>query len=105
MFKWLVNTYMKDYIDELVDQRLKDKMFERYYEHKGQELKDRIEKLRRSFHTQTSGVQENKPTQVLSSANVRRSDSQSQLPSETSKAKLKNAEMDDLRAKLTGKKK
>lgn len=106
MFRWLVNTYMKNHIDELVDQRLKERMFERYYEHKGQELRQRIAKVRKDLHSQAQGVQEDKPTEVLSSSDIRRSESKPSVLPKTSQADLDRAnEMNALRAKLTGKKK
>ena len=40
---------MKDLVDELVDKRFKEQMFERYYKHKEQSLKTRIERLRRQY--------------------------------------------------------
>ena len=105
MFKWLVNTYMKHYINELVDERLKNRMFEKYYESKQQELKDRIAKVRQSFYSQTQGIQEDKQTEVLSSGDIRRGEKKSRVPSETDQASLKrNNELNDIKAKLMGKK-
>jgi len=106
MFKWLVNAYMKTHINELVDQRLNEKMFERYYEQRQTELRQRIETVRKSIHTQTSGIQKNQQTQLLSSSNVQTRGNEPIVPPEADQAKLnKTKELADIKAKLMGKKK
>jgi len=110
MIKWLVETFLKKHIDELVDSRIKEQMFERYYAEKANDLHERIQKLRRSIGTQAHRVPEGNTKFVQSSSVLEVSgSSESELLSTPSEAKIEKqqraAELDDLRAKLLGKKK
>lgn len=111
MIKWLVETFLKKHIDELVDRRFKEQMFERYYAKKANDLHERIQKLRQSVNvSQAYGVQEDHETKVQSSSVLEVSrQTESKLEPASSEAKLesqqRNSELDDLRAKLMGKKK
>ena len=111
MIKWLVETFLKKHIDELVDKRFKEQMFERYYAKKANDLHERIQKLRQSVNvSQAYGVQEDHETKVQSNSVLEVSrQTESKLEPASSEAKLesqqRNSELDDLRAKLMGKKK
>lgn len=111
MIKWLVETFLKKHIDELVDRRFKEQMFERYYAKKANDLHERIQKLRRSVDaSQAQGFQEDYEEPVQSSSVLEVSGrTKSELASPPSEAELekqqRSAELDDLRAKLLGKKK
>jgi len=111
MIKWLVETFFKEQINELVDKRFKEQMFERYYAKKANDLHERIQKLRQSVNvSQAYGVQEDHETKVQSNSVLEVSrQTESKLEPASSEAKLesqqRNSELDDLRAKLMGKKK
>jgi len=121
MLKWILERLLKDYVDELVDKRFKEKMYERYYETKQQELRERIQRLRRSISSPTQRVQtetkrEEKPSSVLEvprseEPRVRKKNNKKvdnrdwfeDTMKEVKKARAKREEMDKLKAKLTGK--
>jgi len=121
MLKWILERLLKDYVDELVDKRFKEKMYERYYETKQQELRERIQRLRRSISSPTQRVQtetkrEEKPSSVLEvprseEPRVRKKNNKKvdnrdwfeDTMKEVEKARAKREEMDKLKAKLTGK--
>jgi len=111
MIKWLVETFLKKHIDELVDRRFKEQMFERYYAKKTNDLHERIQKLRRSVDaSQAQGFSEDYEESVQSSSVLEVSgQTESELLSTPSEAEIekqqRSAELDDLRAKLLGKKK
>ena len=106
MLQWFVDKYLKQYIDELVDQRFNAKVYEKYYEGRQKELRQRIETVRKSIHTQTSGIQKNQQTQLLSSSNVQTRGNEPIVLPEADQAKLnKTKELADIKAKLMGKKK
>jgi len=111
MIKWLVETFLKKHIDELVDRRFKEQMFERYYAKKANDLHERIQKLRRSVDaSQAQGFSEDYEESVQSSSVLEVSgQTESELLSTPSEAEIekqqRSAELDDLRAKLMGKKK
>ena len=125
---------MKDLVDELVDKRFKEQMFERYYKHKEQSLKTRIERLRRQYghgvspprvqtqeaevEEESSGVldvsgptefefQEPKSVQAKTKRRGMTAEQQkdwfNEIQKDIEKARRKR-EMDDIKAKLTGKK-
>jgi hypothetical protein len=121
MLKWILKRLLKDYVDELVDKRFKEKMYERYYETKQQELRERIQRLRRSISSPTQRVQtetkrKEKPSSVLEvprseeprvrktiNKKVDNSNWYEDTMKEVEKARAKREEMDKLKAKLTGK--
>jgi len=121
MLKWILERLLKDYVDELVDKRFKEKMYERYYETKQQELRERIQRQRRSISSPTQRVQtetkrEEKPSSVLEvprseEPRVRKKNNKKvdnrdwfeDTMKEVEKARAKREEMDKLKAKLTGK--
>jgi|SaaInlV_120m_DNA_3_1039746.scaffolds.fasta_scaffold10931_2 hypothetical protein len=103
MLQWFVDKYLKQYIDELVDQRFNAKVYEKYYEGRQKELRQRINNIRRGLHSQTQGVHEAESTKVLSSSGVRRrSDEPNVSPPPNQAAIAKAAEMDAMRKKLRG---
>jgi len=111
MIKWLVETFLKKHIDELVDRQFKEQMFERYYAKKANDLHERIQKLRRSVDaSQAQGFSEDYEESVQSSSVLEVSgQTESELLSTPSEAEIekqqRSAELDDLRSKLLGKKK
>ena len=119
--RWLA-LLLKPYIEELVDQRFKEKMYERYYESKQNDLQERIQRLRRSISSPTQRVQteikrEEEPSGVLEvpgpeeprvrKKNVKRKIDNSNWYEDTmaeiEKARKKREEMDALKKKLTAK--
>lgn len=122
MLKWILTILLKDYVDELVDKRFKEKMYERYYETRQQQLRERIERLRKNLHspiqrkTQNS-KREEEPSSVLevprhpeprvrkkANKKVDNSNWYEDTMKEVEKARAKREEMDKLKAKLGGKK-
>jgi ADP-ribosylglycohydrolase len=73
--KWILELFLKDYVDELVDKRFQEKMYEQYLYTRKQELSQRIERVRKNFDTQAQGITQNTNGTVLPSSNIRRSDS------------------------------
>lgn len=119
--RWLA-LLLKPYIDELVDQRFKEKMYERYYESKQNDLQERIQRLRRNLSSPTQRIQtetkrEEEPSGVLEvprpeeprvrKKNVKRKIDNSNWYEDTmkevEKARKKREEMDALKKKLTAK--
>ena len=112
---------LKPYVEELVDQRFKEKMYKRYYESKQQNLQERIKRLRESFSPPTPRVQtetkrEEEPSSVLevprseeprvrkkNNKKVDNSDWFEDTMAEIEKARKKREEMDALKKKLTAK--
>jgi hypothetical protein len=106
MLNWLFDIMFKERVEELVEQKFKEKVIEKYFVSQQTELRQRIARVRETLHTQAHWVEKDQSTQVLSSSDLRRSDSKSKVPSKTNQANLdKAAEMDAIKAKLTGKKK
>lgn len=119
--RWIARLF-KPYIEEMVDQRFKEKMYERYYESKQQDLQERIQRLRRNLSPPTQRVQtetkrEEEPSSVLEvprpeepklrKKNVKRKVDDSNWYEDTmaeiEKARKKREEMDALKKKLTAK--
>lgn len=119
--RWLA-LLLKPYIEELVDQRFKEKMYERYYESKQNDLQERIQRLRRNLSSPTQRIQtetkrEEEPSGVLEvprpeeprvrKKNVKRKIDNSNwyedTMAEVEKARKKREEMDALKKKLTAK--
>lgn len=106
MLKWFVDKYLKQYIDELVDQRFNAKVYEKYYEGRQKELRGRINEIRRSLHSQTQGIHKAESTKVLSSSDVQRRSEEPKLSIPPDQAAIKKQqEMAAIKAKLLGKKK
>ena len=111
MIKWLVETFLKEHIDELVDKRFKEQMFERYYAKKANDLHERIQKVRQSINaSQAQGFSEDQPEPVQSSGVLEVSGhTESKILSTPSEAEIEKqqraADLDAMRAKLMGKKK
>ena len=119
--RWIARLF-KPYIEEMVDQRFKEKMYERYYESKQQDLREQIARLRQSLSPPTQRVQtetkrEEEPSSVLEvprpeepklrKKNVKRKVDDSNWYEDTmaeiEKARKKREEMDALKKKLTAK--
>ena len=101
--RWILELLLKDYVDELVDKRFQEKMYEQYLYTRKQELNQRIKRVRKNLDTQAQGVPQAGTRTVLPSSNIRRCDSKSEVqvtPVQT----LKQKEMSDLKAKLMGRK-
>ena len=119
--RWLA-LLLKPYIEEMVDQRFKEKMYERYYESKQQDLQARIQRLRNTYfppstqRVQTETKREEEPSGVLEVSRpeeprIRKKDNKKVSNSdwfedtmkEVEKARKKREEMDALKKKLTAK--
>jgi DNA-binding transcriptional MerR regulator len=119
--RWLA-LLLKPYIEEMVDQRFKEKMYERYYESKQQDLQARIQRLRNTYfpsstqRVQTETKREEEPSGVLevpgheeprvrkkNNKKVDNSDWFEDTMKEVEKARQKREEMDNLKKKLTAK--
>ena len=101
--RWILELLLKDYVDELVDKRFQEKMYEQYLYTRKQELNQRIERVRKNLDTQAQGVPQAGTRTVLPSSNIRRSNTKPDIqvtPVQT----LKQKEMRDLKAKLMGRK-
>tara|TARA_B100000035_G_C20980270_1_gene545114 strand:+ start:912 stop:1292 length:381 start_codon:yes stop_codon:yes gene_type:complete len=121
MLRRLLIGMLRPYIEELVDKRFKEKMYERYYESKQQDLQQRIKRLRESFSPPTQRVQtetkrEEEPSSVLevsepekrsvrkkNNKKVDNSNWYEDTMKEVEKARKKREEMDALKKKLTAK--
>ena len=121
MLRRLLIGMLTPYIEELVDKRFKEKMYERYYESKQQDLQQRIKRLRESFSPPTQRVQtetkrEEEPSSVLevsepekrsvrkkNNKKVDNSNWYEDTMKEVEKARKKREEMDALKKKLTAK--
>jgi DNA-binding transcriptional MerR regulator len=120
--RWVAHL-LKPYIEEMVDQRFKEKMYERYYESKQNDLQERIQRLRNTYfppstqRVQTEAKREEEPSGVLEvpgpeeprvrKKNVKRKVDNSNwyedTMAEVEKARKKREEMDALKKKLTAK--
>ena len=121
MLRRLLIGMLRPYIEELVDKRFKEKMYERYYESRQQDLQKRIKRLRESFSPPTQRVQtetkrEEEPSSVLevsepekrsvrkkNNKKVDNSNWYEDTMKEVEKARKKREEMDALKKKLTAK--
>lgn len=121
MLRRLLMSMFRPYVEELVDKRFKEKMYERYYESKQQDLQKRIKRLRESFSPPTPRVQtktktEEEPSSVLEvpkpeeprirkkiNKKVDNSNWYEDTMKEVEKARKKREEMDALKQKLTAK--
>ena len=73
--RWILELLLKDYVDELVDKRFQEKMYEQYLYTRKQELNQRIERVRKNLDTQAQGVPQAGTRTLLPSSNIRRCDS------------------------------
>jgi len=122
MLRRLIAHLLKPYIEEIVDHRFKEKMYERYYESKQQDLQARIQRLRNTYfppstqRVQTETKREEEPSGVLevpepeeprvrkkNNKKVDNSDWFEDTMAEIEKARKKREEMDALKKKLTAK--
>ena len=122
MLRRLIAHLLKPYIEEIVDQRFKEKMYERYYESKQQDLQARIQRLRNTYfppstqRVQTETKREEEPSGVLevpepeeprvrkkNNKKVDNSDWFEDTMAEIEKARKKREEMDAIKKKLTAK--
>ena len=119
--RWVAHL-LKPYIEEMVDQRFKEKMYERYYESKQNDLQERIKRLRSTHfppptqRVQTETKREEEPSGVLevsrpeesrirkkNNKKVDNSNWYEDTMKEVEKARKKREEMDALKKKLTAK--
>ena len=122
MLRRLIAHLLKPYIEEIVDQRFKEKMYERYYESKQQDLQARIQRLRNTYfppstqRVQTETKREEEPSSVLevsepekrsvrkkNNKKVDNSNWYEDTMAEIEKARKKREEMDAIKKKLTAK--
>ena len=101
--RWILELLLKDYVDELVDKRFQEKMYEQYLYTRKQELNQRIERVRKNLDTQAQGVPQAGERTVLPGSNIRRSNTKPNIQ-DTPVQTLKQKEMSDLKAKLMGRK-
>ena len=105
MVEWLCNLIFKKYIDEIVEKKFAQLSTEKYNGRETQSIRDRIEQARQNLHS-SSGVQQTKHPEVLSSSRVRTGSEEPKLSITPDQAAIaKAAELDAMRAKLLGKKK
>ena len=105
MVEWLCNLIFKKYIDEIVEKKFAQLSTEKYNGRETQSIRDRIEQARQNLHS-SSGVQQTKHPEVLSSSGVHAGSKKPASQIKTDKAAIaKTAELDAMRAKLLGKKK
>ena len=119
--RWVAHL-LKPYIEEMVDQRFKEKMYERYYQSKQNDLQERIQRLRNTYfppsahRVQTETKREEEPSSVLevpgpeeprvrkkNNKKVDNSNWYEDTMAEVEKARKKREEMDALKKKLTAK--
>ena len=122
MLRRLIAHLLKPYIEEIVDHRFKEKMYERYYESKQQDLQARIQRLRNTYfppstqRVQTETKREEEPSSVLevsrseeprirkkNNKKVDNSNWYEDTMAEIEKARKKREEMDAIKKKLTAK--
>jgi hypothetical protein len=72
MLEWLFEWLFKPYIDKLVDRRIKENMFERYWQQKNEDIRQRIERLRRTLNSPTQGVSEETSEELLPSSGIQK---------------------------------
>ena len=122
MLRNIVRWMLQPIVEDLVDQRFKEKMYERYYESKQNDLQERIKRLRSTYfppptqRVQTETKREEEPSSVLEvpgpeEPRVRKKDNKKvdnsnwyeDTMKEVEKARKKREEMDALKKKLTAK--
>jgi hypothetical protein len=99
--RWILELLLKDYVDELVDKRFQEKMYEQYLYTRKQELNQRIERVRKNLDTQAQGVPQAGTRTVLPSSNIRRSNTKPNIQATPNKP-LSDAEK--MKQKLMGRK-
>lgn len=122
MLRNIVRWMLQPIVEDLVDKRFKEKMYERYYESKQNDLQERIKRLRSTYfppptqRVQTETKREEEPSSVLEvpgpeEPRVRKKDNKKvdnsnwyeDTMAEVEKARKKREEMDALKKKLTAK--
>ena len=122
MLRNLLRWMLQPIVEDLVDKRFKEKMYERYYESKQNDLQERIKRLRSTYfppptqRVQTETKREEEPSGVLEvpgpeEPRVRKKDNKKvdnsnwyeDTMAEVEKARKKREEMDALKKKLTAK--
>ena len=122
MLRNIVRWMLQPIVEDLVDKRFKEKMYERYYESKQNDLQERIKRLRSAHfppptqRVQTETKREEEPSGVLEvpgpeEPRVRKKDNKKvdnsnwyeDTMAEVEKARKKREEMDALKKKLTAK--
>jgi cell division septum initiation protein DivIVA len=99
--RWILELLLKDYVDELVDKRFQEKMYEQYLYTRKQELNQRIERVRKNLDTQAQRVPQAGKGTVLPSSNIRRSNTKPNIQATPNKP-LSDAEK--MKQKLMGRK-
>lgn len=107
MIQWLCNTIFKQYIDDLVDQRFKENAYERIRLVRTHELRVRIAAIRATLDNSTQQGSKNPHGNPQPSSNIRRSNTESRVQTETTEDIVvrKPVTSADLKAKLAGIKK
>lgn len=122
MLRNLLRWMLQPIVEDLVDKRFKEKMYERYYESKQNDLQERIKRLRSTYfppptqRVQTETKREEEPSGVLevpgpeeprvrkkNNKKVDNSNWYEDTMAEVEKARKKREEMDALKKKLTAK--
>ena len=90
--KYWFELLFKNYIDELVDQRFKENMIERYWVQKQNETARRLARARERYKVDKPASAEElyEDHAVLSSADIRWEDAKSRVQTKTSASSLKD---------------
>lgn len=107
MIQWLCNTIFKQYINNLVDQRFKENVYEQIRSARTQELKDRSAAIRATLDNSPQQKSKTLQGNPQPSSNIQRSDTESRVQTKTTEdtAVKKPFTSADIKAKLAGIKK
>ena len=83
MIDWLCNKIFKTYIDELVDQRFRENVIERYFTARSEQLRKRTAVLRKTFDNSTQANTSTTKTKIQLDSTVRRGNTQSGIQTAT----------------------
>jgi len=107
--RWISEWLFKEHIENMVEEKFQEKLLETYLHQRQQEHKARIARIRETLDNKTSRVSKEEQPKLQSSSRVRTGSEEPKLsapPDQAAIAKAaKTAELDDMRAKLLGKKK
>lgn len=107
MIQWLCNTIFKQYINNLVDQRFKENVYEQIRSKRTQELRDRAATVRATLDNSPHQDAKTPQGNPQPSSNIRRTDTEPKVQTKTTEntAVKKTFTSADIKAKLAGIKK
>tara|TARA_B110000977_G_C10787821_1_gene381219 strand:+ start:65 stop:388 length:324 start_codon:yes stop_codon:yes gene_type:complete len=107
MIQWLCNTIFKQYINNLVDQRFQENVYEQIRSKRTHELRDRAAAVRATLDISPHHGTKKPQGTPQPSSNIRRSDTESRVQTKTPEntAVKKTFTSADIKAKLAGIKK